>query len=154
MGGRLTRGKHSCLMIRFKRLKVHSRSIQTRYTHQHSFSPGFAYLLGHFPSLKRCSTFRAWSTWNHQVTSVSRAAPRHTSRILSETWKRQIIKFSNGRRGSRQLAVKDFGVIKEDEEHSEVILSFIWVWVLCVPFLSKFKLLSTFLRNVLLITLG
>ena len=31
------------------------------------------------------STFRAWSTWNHRVTSVSLAAPRHTSRILSET---------------------------------------------------------------------
>ena len=27
---------------------------------------------------------------------------------------------SNGRRGSRQLAVKDFGVIKEDEEQAEV----------------------------------
>ena len=31
------------------------------------------------------SAFRAWSTWNHRVTSVSLAAPRHTSRILSET---------------------------------------------------------------------
>ena len=40
----------------------------------------------------------------------------------------QIIKYSfcsNGRRGSRQLAVKDFGVIKEDEEHSEVIPFFL-----------------------------
>ena len=31
-----------------------------------------------------------------------------------------ICSHSNGRRGSRQLAVKDFGVIKEDAEQAEV----------------------------------
>ena len=64
--------------------------------------------------------FRGWSSWNLQVTFVLQAAPRLTSKIptLSD------VDFfcSNGRRGSRQLAVKDFGVIKEDEEvDNEVI---------------------------------
>ena len=45
--------------------------------------------------------------------------------LEKEKFKITIFFCSNGRRGSRQLGVKDFGVIKEDEEHSEVILSFL-----------------------------
>ena len=69
-----------------------------------------------------CHDFRGWSSWNLQVTFVLQAAPRLTSKILTQPF--FIFFGSNGRRGSRQLAVKDFGVIKEDEEvDNEVIFS-------------------------------
>ena len=141
VGGRLTRGKHCCLTILPKRLKVHSRSIQNKiysstfnctrlrlFVGSHPFPQNGVQLSEHGPLGITRSHLSHWLRPDIQVGFYQK--PRidkwsnsfQTARNLKET--NLIIFYSNGRRGSRQLAVKDFGVIKEDEEHSEVILSF------------------------------